>query len=299
MRKNVQKTFRIWLGKDWLSALGFLSPALVLLGLFVYHPLIQSFLYSFTRWDMVQEPQWVGTTNYQILMQDPRFWTSVRQTFLFTFGTVIPCVILSLFFAILISGKIRGAKLYQSIYFLPVVTSLVIVATIWLYVLQPEYGPLNYLLSFLGIKGPLWLRSSSTAMSSIIGMTIWRDFGYCLTLFLAGLTNIPSMFYEAASIDGASAWQRFRHITLPLLAPTTLFIFIVSVIRSFQVFTQIHVLTQGGPMDSTLVLVYYIWQQAFRYYRAGYSSAAAVIFFVMIVVLSILQMRISERRIHY
>lgn len=293
------RRLRTWLGRDWWAAVWFLAPALIILGLFVFYPLAQTIYYSFMRWDLVQAPRWVGLTNYEILLTDPRFWQSLKVTVIFTVGTVLPSMVLALAVAVLISRVTRYAKFYQAMFFLPVLTSLVIVATVWLYVVQPEFGPLNYMLSLVGIEGEAWLRRSAWALPTLMLMTVWRDLGYNMILFLAGLQNIPETYQEAASIDGANGWQQFWHITLPLLSPTTLFIMIVSVIRSFQVFTQIHVLTQGGPSDSTLALVYYIWQQGFRYYRAGYSSAIAVIFFLIILALSIAQMRIAERRVHY
>lgn len=289
------------LGRDWLAAVGFLAPALVLLGLFVFYPLVQSIYHSFTRWDLVQSPAWVGLRNYSLLLDDPRFWQAVRVTTVFTVATVGISVGLGLALALLVDSVLsrRLSRFYQAIFFVPVMVSLVIAATVWLYVLQPEFGPLNHLLARLGIEGPRWLRSSVWALPVIIGMNVWRDAGYNMILFLAGLQNVPHEYHEAAMIDGANGRQRLRYITLPLLAPTTLFVLVVALIRSFLVFTEIHVLTQGGPADSTLALVYLIWQEGFRYYRAGYSSAIAVVFFLVVVVFSFVQLMLVERRVHY
>ncbi|MFW6234284.1 MAG: carbohydrate ABC transporter permease [Spirochaetota bacterium] len=300
MNAVIGKTLRTFLGKDFGPAAGFLAPALVILVLFVFYPLFRTIILSFSEWNLITDPNWVGLANYRSLFASGRFWMAFRVTVIFTVFSVGLTVVFGLIMALLIDsvGK-RASRVYQTIFFLPTMISLVILATIWLYVLQPQIGPMNALLARLGLPRLGWLHSSQWALPSIIGMNVWRNSGYTMILFLAGLQGIPEQLYEVSRIDGASVARRIWSVTLPMLGPTTLFVLVVSVIRSFLVFTEVHVLTRGGPADSTLVMVYYIWQEGFRYYRAGNASAIATFFFVFVLIFSLVQMKLSERRTHY
>jgi len=273
---------------------------MVILGLFVFLPLARSVFLSFTRWNLLVGPEWIGLAHYRRLFTSARFWTAFRVTALFTVFSVGLTMFFGLLLALLIDGVgMRAGRVYQTVFFLPTMISLVILAAVWLYVLQPQIGPANALLESIGLPRIGWLRSSQWALPSIIGMNVWRNAGYTMIIFLAGMQAIPEQLYEVAKMDGASLMRRIRSVTIPLLGPTTLFVFVVSVIRSFLVFTEVQVLTGGGPGDSTLVMVYYIWQEGFRYYRAGSASAIATFFFVFVLILSIAQMKLSERRTHY
>lgn len=300
MASRVDNRLRAVLGKDFAPAAGFLAPALVLLILFVFYPLLRSIVLSFSEWNLITDPELVGLANYRRLLASSRFWRAFRVTVVFTVFSVGLTVFFGLVMALLVdSVALRPSRIYQTIFFLPTMISLVILATIWLYVLQPQIGPANALLARMGLPRLGWLHSSTWALPSIIGMNVWRNSGYTMILFLAGLQGIPEQLHEVARIDGASVFRRIWSVTLPMLGPTTLFVVVISVIRSFLVFTEVHVLTRGGPADSTLVMVYYIWQEGFRYYRAGTASAIATFFFVFVLVFSIIQMRLSERRTHY
>jgi len=200
-------------------------------------------------------------------------------------------VVFSLAMALLLDQKLRWIKLYRTIFYLPAVTSLVAIGIVWVWMFDPQYGLINRGLRGIGIEGPLWLADTRIALLSLIITAAWRNVGYFATIFLAGLQGIDNTYYEAARIDGAGAWDRFRRITLPLLKPTIVFVVVMSVILSFQVFALVYVMTSGGPAGSTSVLVFYLYQQAFTYFRMGYASAVGYVLFVIIFVLTLLQFK--------
>jgi len=209
-------------------------------------------------------------------------------------------LVFSLFFASLLDKKIRGLRFFRAIYFAPVVTSMVAVSAIWLWFYDPQFGLFNYIFKQLGLSPLKWLYDPNWAMLSIIIMSVWKGLGYNIVIFLAGLQNIPESYYEAAEIDGASNWEKFKYITLPLLSPVTYFVILISIINSFKVFTQISVMTpRGGPLYSTGVMVFYIYQQAFEGYKIGRASAAAMILFLGVLAITFVQRRIGEKRVHY
>ncbi|MFB9809132.1 carbohydrate ABC transporter permease [Haladaptatus pallidirubidus] len=195
--------------------------------------------------------------------------------------------------------NLRGTKFYSGAIFLPVVTSWVVVSLIWTWLYNPEYGLLNTALGMIGLPQLSWLQSSDTALASIAIMSIWKHIGFNMVIFLAGLKGIPDDFYEAAIVDGANRWERFRYITLPLLKPTTFFVFVVTLIFSFRVYTQVYVMTQGGPVRSTYTIVYYFWQTGFQQFEMGYASAIAVVLFLIVFGLSILQQRTWGDNVEY
>ena len=272
----------------WLA----ISPALAFFAFFVGFPVCYSFYLSFHDWNMMSPtPYFVGLENYTSLLDDDEFRRSLVQTAAFTFGITVCIVVLSLGMAVLLDQKLRWIKLYRTIFYLPAVTSLVAIGVVWVWIFDPQYGLINQALAGLGIAGPVWLADPDIALVALIMTASWRNIGYFATIFLAGLQGIDAMYYEAARIDGASAWACFRRITVPLLKPTILFVVVMSVILSFQVFALVYVMTGGGPAGSTSVLVFYLYQQAFTYFRMGYASAIGFVLFVIIFVLTLIQFR--------
>ncbi len=278
----------------WLSLL----PALGFFAVFVGFPMVYAFYLSFHDWNMTAPtPDWVGVENYAALLDDDLFLQSLVQTTLFTLGITACIVVFSLAAALLLDQKLRLIRLYRTILYLPAVTSLVAIGIVWVWMFDPQYGLINQLLRALGIEGPVWLADTRVALLSLVITAAWRNVGYFATIFLAGLQGIDTMYYEAARIDGAGAWDCFWRITLPLLRPTILFVVVMSVILSFQVFALVYVMTGGGPAGSTSVIVFYLYQQAFTYFRMGYASAVGYVLFVIIFVLTLLQFKLFGKRV--
>jgi len=274
-----------------------LLPNLIGFLMFLLIPLVASFIFSFTKWNLMSPIQWVGFANYIELFKDETFLKSLWNTIYYTLGTVPIGVIISLFLAVALNQRIKGIKIFRAAYFLPVIGSFVAAALVWSWMYNPEFGLLNYLLSVIGIKGPGWLTSLNWAMPSIIITTIWKGLGFNMLLFLAGLQGIPQSYYEAADIDGAKWFSKFLHITIPLLSHTTLFVVIISTINSFQGFDLIYMMTNGGPARSTSVLVFYLYQNAFKYFRMGYASAIAYVLFFLILIFAIVQFWLQKKRV--
>ena len=289
---------REWL--DWLQGYAFLAPSFIVLMVFIYLPVVYAFGLSFFRWRILRgEPTFIGLANYEFLLTSEDFWQAMWNTVYFALGSIPTGMALALFIAILLNRPLRGLALYRTAYFLPTITSLVAVSVVWLWIYHPDVGLMNYLLNLFGLPSVRWLNEPRSAMPALILLGIWRGLGYNVVIYLAGLQNIPQHLYEAAKIDGANRWQLFRHITWPLLTPTTFFILIIAVINSFQAFTQIHVMTQGGPLGSTTVIVYYLYQQAFQQFNMGYGSAIAVVLFLIILGLTLIQVKVLGPRVHY
>ena len=278
----------------------FLLPSFIGFFCFTLLAFLASFVISFFEWDMLTTPAFVGLDNYATLLHDKTFHLVLWNTFTFTFGTVPLSAGLGLLVALGLNQRIRGLSIYRTIYFMPVVTSLVAVSLLWQWVFDSHYGLLNAMLRIVGVADPpAWLSSTEWAMPALILMSVWSNVGFTMVLFLAGLQNIPGHLYEAAEIDGASAWQRFRHITLPLLTPTTFFVLVISTINSFQVFTQALIMTKGGPVHATSTIVYYIYENGFHWFKMGYASAMAWVLFLIIFLLTLLQMRLQRKWVHY
>lgn len=279
----------------------FLAPALIAIGVFFFIPVIAAFILSFTDFDIyslgnMQYARFVGLRNYLRLMEDPLFWKALKNTLYFLLIGGPLSIAVSLAAALLLNSKlVRFKTFFRLAYFAPVVTTLVAISVVWRFVYHPRFGLLNYALSWFGIGATDWLGDPNWAMPAIILMAVWKNFGYNMIIFIAGLQNIPQELYEAASIDGASPWQQFRSITIPMLAPTTLFISVITMIGYFQLFAEPYVMTQGGPLNSTLSIVYYMYQQGFRWWSMGYSAALAFVLFAFILVGSLIQSRIQKR----
>jgi len=282
---------------DGLSALLFLSPTLIVFSAFILFPVIFSFYLSFQQWNMFSgESTFVGFENYVRLFQNEEFWQVLRNTGIYTLGTIPLNMAFSLVIAYVLNKKIIGKKFLRTAFFAPVIISPVAAALIWRWLYDPNYGLINYFIAFFGIDAVNWLNDPSAAMFALIIMGVWKTFGINMVLFSAGLQGIPDSYYEAAEIDGAGRWAKFWHITIPMLTPTTFFIMIMSMISSFQVFDIVYVLTSGGPLGSTKVLVFYVYEQAFKFFEMGYASAVAYILFAILFILTILQIKYMKSR---
>jgi len=282
-----------------LAALGLVLPSLLFLALFVVYPIANAFFLSFHRYNLLEAPVWSGITNYQLLADDSRFFQALGNTLFFALLTVPAGTVISLLLAVLINLPLRGIFVFRTAYYLPVVTSFVAVSFIWLWIYEPQFGLLNQGLERLGLPTFAWLRDPQTAMLSIALLSIWKNAGYNMIIFLAGLQGIPEYLYEAAEIDGAGPVQRFWHITLPMLSPTTFFVFVVYFIGALQMFTQSWILTQGGPLDSTLTVVYLIYQNGFEFLKMGSAAAMSVVLFLVIALITYLNTRIVRYDTHF
>jgi multiple sugar transport system permease protein len=278
----------------------YLLPTILGLLLFSAGAVAVSFFMSFTQWDIVSSPEWVWLDNYVNLWHSDLFWEVFRNTLYFIVLAVPLSVVTSLALALVANTGLRGITFFRTAYFLPVVSSMIAVALVWSWIFNPEYGLLNYLLHLLfGIRGPAWLDSTSWALPAMVIVTVWKGLGYSMVIFLAGLQNIPQDLYHAATIDGAGVWKRFRHITLPILSPTTFFVLVITLINSFQVFEQTYVLTKGGPANSTLTMSYYIYQNAFQYFQMGKAAALSYVLFAAIFGVTLVQFRVQKRWVFY
>lgn len=279
----------------------FIIPTLIPFLIFRIYPAIHSIGLSFFKYELfsIHKP-YIGLENYLTLLANPLFWRSFKITMYFVVAGVVAETILALALALLFnSAKFKLKNLFKAIYFLPVVTTMVAVAIVWEWLYQPQFGLLNYILSLLGLPKQGWLLSQKTALLSVIIMSVWKNVGYSMIIFLAGLQIIPQMYYEAAVIDGASRFDCFRFITLPLLMPITLVVVVMSTIRYLQAFDQAYVMTSGGPMNSTLVLLLYIYRTAFEFFKFGYASAMAMMLFIIILVISLVELRIFRSKAMY
>jgi len=278
----------------------FLSPAIGVIGVFFVIPVLAAFVLSFTDFDIYALGNWeyirfVGFQNYLRILDTPLFWTALKNTFYFVLVGGPLSVAVSLGTALMLNSKLaRFKSLYRTIYFLPVVSSLIAVAIIWRYLYHPAHGLLNYLLSFFDIAPVDWLGDTAIAMPAIIIMAVWKNFGYNMLIFIAGLQNIPEDLYEAAHLDGANAWQQFRDITLPMLKPTSVFVVMITIIGYFQLFAEPYVMTQGGPLNSTTSIVFLMYEQGFRWWSMGYAAAIAFVLFMIILFFTMLQMLLQR-----
>lgn len=282
-------------------ALLFLAPNLIGFLVFTARAVIEAFRLSFYRADLLTPEIWVGLDNYRrLLFTDDLFRKILFNTAYYTFGSVPLTIIAGLLLAVLVNAPLRGMTLFRTAFFMPVVSSVVAVSLLWQWLYNSDFGLINETLRWLGVRNPpIWLSDPRWAMPALIIMSVWRQAGYNMVIFLAGLQGIPQHLYEAAEIDGANRWQRFWAITLPLLSPTTFFVLVISIIGSFQVFDQALILTNGGPADATHTVVMYIYNQGFQFFKMGYAAAVAWVLFLIIFVLTILQWRYQRRWVHY
>lgn len=285
--------------RDAFAAAVFLLPNLIGFLLFVVGPTVGSFLISFTDWSLLTAPRFSGFQNFTDMLNDSVFLKTLGNTAYYVFVKVPLNMTLSLILAALLNRDIRGRNLFRTVLFLPMVASSVSVALIWQPLFDPTVGYLNRLFSFFGLGPFPWIFSPAWAMPSVILVATWKELGYFMVIFLAGLQGIPQTYYEAARIDGANSVHEFFHITVPLISPTTFFVLIISIIGSFQIFDLTTVLTQGGPANATNTLVMYVYQAGFRFFRMGYASAIAYALFTIVLIFTVIQNRLSKRWVHY
>lgn len=279
-------------------ALWLLLPALAGIGLFTVLPTLGSFVLSFMQWDLLGAPRWVGLANYQDLAGDPLFYRVMLQTLCFVLSYVVLDVLLALGLAIALNQKVRFQALYRTAYFLPVVTSMVAGAILWSWIFDPRSGLLNAMLGVLHMGPVRWLSDPHWALPSLVLVSVWKNLGYDMLLFLAGLQAVPSQQLEAASLDGAGAWQRFRYVTLPLLGPSLVMVTMMATIRAFQTFDTVYLMTEGGPHRSTTIIGFWLFQNAFTYFKLGKASALAYVLFAVLVALTGLQWWARRRLSH-
>jgi ABC-type sugar transport system permease subunit len=285
--------------RETLIAWVFLSPAALHLAVFAFMPIAFAGYLSFHRWSPIDPVKpFVGLDNFTALAGDPLVWISLRNTLLYSLHVPVAMAI-ALGLALALQRQSRGAKIARTVFFLPYVSSVVAIALVWQWMYNADFGLLNYLLSIVGLAPVDWLGSPRTALVAVMIVSIWVQVGYQMVVFLAGLQGIPQVYQDAARVDGASAWQRFRHVTLPLLRPVTLFVLVTGVITSFQVFTLIYVLTDGGPLHATDVLVYRIYQMAWEFLQFGGASALSLVLLILLLGVTWVQFRMLGRRIDY
>jgi multiple sugar transport system permease protein len=286
--------------KNWVAYL-FLTPGLIHFVIFTLFAVGFAFYISFHKWNIIQpDKPFVGLDNYARLFHDPRFSRAVINTLTFLLG--VPLNLASgLAVALLLNTKVRGQGLYRTLYYIPVVTPLVVSSIIWKWVYQGDYGLLNYYLLKLGLihEKIVWLADPNLALPALIIMGIWGGTGATMVIYLAGLQSIPEEMYDAAKVDGASSFQRLIYVTIPLLAPTTFFLFVTNVIGTFQIFTQIYIMTSGGPLNRTTTIGYYLYDKAFRQLDMGYATAMAFALFAMIFVFTLFQMKFTRGDVEY
>ncbi|KFL28486.1 sugar ABC transporter permease [Devosia sp. 17-2-E-8] len=278
----------------------FLAPSLVLFLAFTVVPVISAFIISFTEWNLFNAVNFVGFGNYVGLLHDEIFLKVLGNTGYFVLVSVPIQIAIALLCALALNRGVRGQTFFRVVYFLPVVTSTVAAALVWSWLFNSNFGLINAGLSLVGVTDlPKWMGSTKWAMPAVIIVSIWQNLGYAMVLFLAGLQNIHQEVRDAAELDGATGWDRFWTITLPLLSPTMFFVLIISIIGSFQVFELVFVMTKAGPANATNTLVYYIYQNGFQFYQMGYASAAAMILFLIVLVFTLAQYRLQDRWVHY
>jgi multiple sugar transport system permease protein len=280
-------------------AFAFLAPTLLGLAVLSAGPILATLAISLTKWDLLTAPNLVGLDNYVALLSDDRFQKALRNTFFYTIVSVPVGLAIALAIALALNTKVRGISFIRTAYFLPVVTSTIAIALVWQWIYSPDQGLLNEALGIFGIPSQKWLSDPTLAMPSIIAMSIWQGLGVNVIIFLAGLQAVPSDLLDAASVDGAGSWARFRNVTLPLLTPSIFFTGVLSLIGSFQVFDQIFVLAKPRPTEATITVVYFIYENGFKFFKMGYASAASWILFLIVALFTAIYFWSQNRWVHY
>jgi sn-glycerol 3-phosphate transport system permease protein len=286
--------------RDAIWGWSFILPSVLVLSAFVVYPAVDSFYLSLHDFDAFMTSKvFIGLDNYRMLLLSPDYWQSISVSIAFTLMTAIPSVLLSLVIAVLLDANPFFQGAFRTIFLIPVAVSSAMAAMLWIFIYNPSSGYMNYILDLFGIAGPNWLGNPDWALLAVAIATIWKELGFNIIFFLAGLASISPDLQEAAQIDGASPRQILWHITLPMLSPTIFFVSVVSVLNAFQSFGQIHILTQGGPAGSTRTLVYNLYRDAFANFQTGSASAQAIILFIIMLVATLIQFRIASRSVHY
>lgn len=285
-----------------LVAYSFILPNFLGFAIFTLIPIIFAFVLAFSNWDGNNPITFAGFDNFIRLTTDDRFKTALLNTIVYCIGTVPLTMICALLLAVLLNKKMKGRNFFRTICFFPYVASLVAVAVVWNMIFNPQMGPVNMILYKLGVEAsnlPRWAADSKWAMITVILFSVWKSMGYYMIIYLAGLQGVSNELYEAASIDGANGWQKFKKITWPMLSPTTFFVVVMLTINCFKVYDQIYMITQGGPGTSTLVLVYHIYNTAFVNYNYGYASTVALVLFVLVLAVTLIQFRGEKKFVNY
>lgn len=282
-----------------LVVAAFLAPSAIPLVAFVFYPMVQAAWISLHDWNLIAPMTWVGLDNYADLVADPETRAVFAHTAYYVLGTLPLVVVGGLALALALNTKLRGRTWFRGVYFLPVVTSWIVVALVWRWLLNPSVGVVNYLLGLVGIDGPGWWTDPAWAMPSIIIASAWKDLGFVMVILLAGLQTIPEDVNEAATLDGAGPWRRLFSVTLPLLSPSLFFVVVISLINGFQVFDQVYAMTGGGPGGATQVVVQQVYDLTFRYGRAGDAAALSWLLFLVVLAVTVVQMRGQRRWVHY
>jgi ABC-type sugar transport system permease subunit len=286
--------------KERAAFLAFIAPNFALFAVFTFYPLLYNFYLSFTKWNMVSPTiPFVGVENYVTLVHDAVFWKVLRNTFYLGIGSITVRLVLALLLALVLNQRLAGRSFYRAIIFSPTFTTGAAVAIVWTWLLHKQLGLVSLPLNLLGIASPNWLADVRWTLPAIILVTVWKGLGYDMVIFLAGLQSIPHELYEASQVDGAGRWASFRHVTLPMLSPITFFLVVTSVIQALQTFDLVAVMTGGGPLNSSKVIVYYIYENAFKFFKVGYASTLAIVLFLLTLLITIGQVRLSRRWVHY
>lgn len=286
--------------REWLLFILLLGPNLLLFTIFTYWPLLYNVYLSFVRWNFLRpQKPFVWFDNYRSVFSSALFWEIVLNTLTFTVWSVGLTLVLGLALALLLNQPLRQRNAARAVLFSPVVMSGAVVAVVWSYIFDPRYGLIDQLLGLLGLNSPNWLGTTTWAMPAVIIVYVWKNLGYAVVIYLAGLQGIPRELYDAALVDGAGPWARFRHVTLPGLSPVAFFLSVTSILATFQAFDIIKVLTDGGPVNATTTLIFYLYELGFVTYDAGKAGVIAVVLFVIMLVLTLIQLRYLERRVSY
>lgn len=286
--------------RERLTFLAFIAPNFLLFAIFTFWPLLYNFFLSFNRWNLLApKPTWIWVNNYIDMISDPIFWKALGNTFYLAGGTIFIRLALALGLALVLNQKLAMRSVYRAIIFSPTFTTGAAIAIVWSWILHEDIGLLRLPLNAIGLISPNWLGDPNWTIPALIIVSIWKGMGYDMVIFLAGLQGVPVELYEAARVDGAGRWALFRHITLPMISPITFFLVVTSIISALQVFDLVAVMTGGGPMNSSKVYVFYLYENAFRYYRIGYAAALSMVLFVITLAITIFQTRLSKRWVHY
>lgn len=277
----------------------FIAPAMAIFLAFTILPVVFALYLSFTNYDVFTRQEWIGLANYSYVWEDELFWRALQNTAYYTAGTIPLTMAIGLGLAVLLNSGVRGLSFYRTAFYLPVVTSMVAVSMIWIQLFDPLYGVITSALERIGLGGIDWLGDPAWAMPSVIVVSVWKAVGWAMLIYLAGLQGVPEHLHEAAAMDGATRWQRFWSVTFPLLAPTTFFIFVTSLIGAFQVFDQVYVMTGGGPANATTTLVHQIYNAAFRVFDMGYAAAMSFVLFGIVLALSLVSLRYGRSEVEY
>ncbi|MDP9354809.1 MAG: sugar ABC transporter permease [Chloroflexota bacterium] len=300
MAQSSSRRSRLDTQREWILFILFMLPNIVLFGLFTFWPMVENVRLSTQRWDMISPIRLsVGLANYRYLLKDETFHQVLINTAYFTVAAVGLSLLLGLIVALLLNQPLKLRNGARAIVFAPTLLSGAAIGIVWSYIFDPRYGLMAQGLSWINVSSPDWLNRPEWAMPAIIIVYVWKNLGFAAVIFLAGLQAISKDLYDAARVDGANVWWRFRSVTLPMLSPITFFLLITSILNTFQAFDIIRVMTQGGPVDATNTLIYYVYEQGFIDFNAGRSAAASLVLFVLMMIVTLVQLRFAEERVHY